>query len=52
MKKFEFVFEIPGKGTWVRTFLAMESEVHVLASVLSRITRMSCIKINKVNATV
>ncbi|MCK9195401.1 MAG: hypothetical protein M0P16_00290 [Syntrophales bacterium] len=49
MKYFRFFFQIPGKGTWVRTFLAMESEVHELASVLSRITRMSCIKIDNVD---
>ncbi|MEI6313248.1 MAG: hypothetical protein WCO89_00150 [Syntrophus sp. (in: bacteria)] len=50
MKEFRFEFQIPNKGTWVRTFLSMESEVHELAMILSRLFRMSCIKIDKVNA--
>ncbi|MEI7636067.1 MAG: hypothetical protein WCJ37_02090 [Syntrophus sp. (in: bacteria)] len=50
MKSFEFVFQIPGKGTWTRTFLAMESDVHEMAVILSRITRLTCIKIANVDA--
>jgi hypothetical protein len=49
-QKFTFEFMVPGKGTkWVRTFMAFESEIHSLASALSRITRLECVKIDKVN---
>ena len=47
-QEFRFVFEVPGKGTWVRTYLTMEREIHELASALTRITRLECVKIDKV----
>lgn len=47
-----FLFsQVPGKGIWKRTFTVPErQEAQELAVVLSRITRLSCVNIDKVGS--
>ncbi|HOE18691.1 MAG TPA: hypothetical protein PK344_14895 [Syntrophorhabdaceae bacterium] len=51
MNKYKFSFQVPGKGTWTRTYAVPErKELQEMAEVLSRITRLTCVSIEKVGS--